>query len=44
MSKLAVIGKIVMIEAIPNADRIKAATVVCGDAGRWTGVRHRRLR
>ena len=38
MAKLAVIGKIVMIEAIPGADRIKAATVVCGDAGRWVGV------
>jgi RNA ligase (TIGR02306 family) len=36
--KLAVIGKIVMLEAIPGADRIKAATVVCGDAGRWAGV------
>jgi len=38
MAKVAVIGKIVMIEAIKDADRIKLATVVCGDAGRWTGV------
>ncbi len=38
MSKVAVIGKIVMIETIKDADRIKLATVVCGDAGRWTGV------
>lgn len=38
MAKLAVIGKIVMIEAILGADRINAATVVCGDAGRWVGV------
>jgi len=38
MAKVAVIGKIVMIEAIKDADRIKLATVVCGDAGRWSGV------
>lgn len=38
MAKIAVIGKIIMIEAIKDADRIKLATVVCGDAGRWSGV------
>ena len=38
MAKVAIVGKIVMIEAIKDADRIKLATVVCGDAGRWTGV------
>lgn len=36
--KLAVIGKIISVESIANADRIKLATVVCGDAGKWSGV------
>lgn len=38
MSKLAVIGKITDIQPIPNADFIRAATVVCGAAGKWQGV------
>ena len=38
MKKVAVIGKIVILSAIDGADRIEAATVDCGDAGRWSGV------
>jgi RNA ligase (TIGR02306 family) len=38
MAKLAVIGKLISIEDIEGADRIKKATVVCGDAGKWIGV------
>jgi RNA ligase (TIGR02306 family) len=36
--KLAVIGKIVKVQPIEGADRIRQATVVCGDAGKWQGV------
>ncbi len=36
--KLAVIGKIIELNAIKDADRIMQAVVVCGDAGRWSGV------
>lgn len=36
--KLAVIGKIIELASIDGADRIKKATVVCGDAGKWSGV------
>lgn len=36
--KLAVIGKIIELNAISGADRIKHAVVVCGDAGKWSGV------
>lgn len=36
--KLAVIGKIVELNAIKDADRIMHAVVVCGDAGKWSGV------
>lgn len=36
--KLAVIGKVIETAGIPGADRIKRATVVCGDAGKWSGV------
>jgi len=36
--KLAVIGVIQQIELIDGADRIRKATVVCGDAGKWIGV------
>ncbi len=35
---LVYIGKIVAIEAIPNADQIVSATVVCGTGGKWRGV------
>lgn len=38
MAKLAVIGKIISLESIAGADRIQLATVVCGDAGKWSGV------
>ncbi len=38
MAKIAVIGMIINIKDIKDADRIKLATVVCGDAGKWTGV------
>jgi RNA ligase (TIGR02306 family) len=36
--KLAVIGQITKLEPIDGADRIKLATVFCGDAGTWNGV------
>jgi len=36
--KLAVVGKLISIEDIAGADRIKKATVVCGSSGKWTGV------
>ena len=36
--KLAVIGKITDVQPIEGADRIRQATVVCGDAGKWQGV------
>ena len=35
---LAVIGKVIEVKAIEGADRIRSATVVCGHAGKWTGV------
>ncbi len=35
---LAVVGRILTIDPIPNADRIKLATVVCGSSGKWQGV------
>lgn len=35
---LVYVGKIVAIEAIPNADQIVSATVVCGHGGKWRGV------
>lgn len=36
--KLAVVGKISELLSIEGADRIKQAKVVCGDAGKWSGV------
>jgi RNA ligase (TIGR02306 family) len=36
--KLAVVGKIIELAPIADADRILHATVVCGDAGKWSGV------
>jgi RNA ligase (TIGR02306 family) len=36
--KLAYIGKIIELKAIPNADFIVAATVVCGQGGKWRGI------
>jgi RNA ligase (TIGR02306 family) len=36
--KLAVIGEITDVQPIEGADRIRQATVVCGDAGKWQGV------
>ena len=36
--KLAVVGKITELKTIEGADRILHATVVCGDAGKWSGV------
>lgn len=36
--KLAVIGKIIETKPIHGADLIIQATVVCGDAGKWSGV------
>lgn len=36
---LAVIGQVMTVASIPDADRINEATVFCGDvAGTWTGV------
>jgi len=36
--KLAWVGSIIAVEPIENADRIEAATVVCGTGGKWCGV------
>jgi RNA ligase (TIGR02306 family) len=38
MGAVAVIGKIIEIRPIEGADFIQAATVVCGSAGKWSGV------
>ena len=38
MGAVAVIGKIIEIRPIDGADFIQAATVVCGSAGKWSGV------
>ncbi len=35
---LVYVGAIIKIEAIPNADQIVSATVVCGHGGKWKGV------
>jgi RNA ligase (TIGR02306 family) len=35
---LAAIGEITELKPIPNADLIQQATVVCGPAGKWSGV------
>ena len=35
---LVYVGKIVLLEDIPNAHFIKSATVVCGKGGKWRGV------
>ena len=35
---LVYVGKIIAIDAIPNADQIVSATVVCGHGGKWKGV------
>ena len=36
--KLAVVGRIIDVIPIDGADRIRQATVNCGDAGTWSGV------
>lgn len=38
MGKLAVVGLVSAIRAIDGADFIQAATVLCGEAGNWSGV------
>lgn len=38
MTAVAVVGKIIDIRPIEGADFIQAATVVCGTAGKWSGV------
>lgn len=38
MNTLAVIGEIIEVTPIPNADLIVQAIAMCGDAGRWSGV------
>jgi len=38
MRALAVVGKIISLSAIKDADRIMRAEVVCGESGKWTGV------
>ena len=35
---LVYVGKIIAIDAIPNADQIVSATVICGQGGKWKGV------
>lgn len=35
---LVYVGKIIAVDAIPNADQIVSATVVCGHGGKWRGV------
>src|SRR5277367_1195910 len=35
---LVVVGKVIEIKSIPNADFIESATVVCGKAGKWSGI------
>lgn len=37
-NKLAVVGKVIETHQIEGADFIKQAIVVCGDAGKWSGV------
>ena len=36
--RLVYVGKIISIDAIPNADFIVSATVVCGTGGKWRGI------
>jgi RNA ligase (TIGR02306 family) len=38
MTIIAAVGKIIEIRPIEGADFIQAATVVCGAAGKWSGV------
>lgn len=38
MGAVAVVGRIIEIRPIEGADFIQAATVVCGVAGKWSGV------
>lgn len=35
---LAYVGRIELIDPIPDADKIESAEVVCGEGGRWRGV------
>ena len=35
---LVVAGEVIEVKPIPNADRIRLATVSCGSAGIWSGV------
>lgn len=35
---LVYVGKVVQLVAIPEADLIQSATVVCGEGGKWRGV------
>jgi RNA ligase (TIGR02306 family) len=35
---LAVVGKVISLSPIKDADFIESATVVCGKAGKWTGI------
>ncbi len=38
MGQIAVVGRVTEIRPIEGADFIQAATVVCGAAGKWSGV------
>lgn len=38
MGSIAVVGRVTEIRPIEGADFIQAATVVCGSAGKWSGV------
>lgn len=35
---LVYVGKIIAIDAIPDADQVVSATVICGHGGKWKGV------
>jgi tRNA-binding EMAP/Myf-like protein len=35
---VATIGQVVSVNPVENSDRLAQAVVVCGKAGRWTGV------
>lgn len=37
-TNLVVVGKIISLEPIKDADFIESAVVICGKAGKWTGI------
>lgn len=38
MTGLVYVGKVLNLSAIPEADKIELATVVCGKGGKWRGI------